>query len=131
MGKMNSGQKIFGICLLFGGIVLMVTGWILYAFLPVAPKYFAYWANQFHLWLGLFLGMFMFVHIFLGVYNWGEFKAMFGDGTQPLEEARDHNPVWVQEEIELAPVRPVVKPAPVKAVASEKPAAKKDEFHFH
>jgi len=25
---------------------------------------------------------------------------MFGDGTQPLEEAEDHNPVWVAKEIE-------------------------------
>lgn len=100
MGKMNSGQKMFGICLLFGGFVLIVTGWILYAFIPVAPKAVVFWTDQIHLVLGVFLGLFMFVHIFLGIYNWGEFKAMFGDGTQPLEEAEDHNPVWVANEIE-------------------------------
>ncbi|MDR3561098.1 MAG: cytochrome b/b6 domain-containing protein [Negativicutes bacterium] len=106
MGKMNSGQKMFGICLLLGSLALILTGWILYAFIPVSPKVFIYWSDQLHLVMGIFLGLFMFVHIFLGVYNWGEFKAMFGDGTQPLTEAQDHNPVWVAKEIE--PVRPQV-----------------------
>ncbi|MEG6584969.1 cytochrome b/b6 domain-containing protein [Dendrosporobacter sp. 1207_IL3150] len=100
MDKMNSGQKIFGICLLLGGILLIVTGWLLYAFIPVAPKVFIYWADKIHLVFGIFLGLFMFVHIFLGIYNWGEFKAMFGDGTQPLSEAQHHNPVWVEKKIE-------------------------------
>lgn len=100
MDKMNSGQKIFGICLLLGGIFLILSGWILYAFIPVAPKAFVYWLDMGHLWIGLFLGLFMFVHIFLGIYNWGEFKAMFGDGTQPLEEAQHHNPVWVANKVE-------------------------------
>ncbi|BBB91726.1 MAG TPA: cytochrome b/b6 domain-containing protein [Methylomusa anaerophila] len=100
MGKINSGQKIFGICLLFGGAILIVTGWVLYAFLPVAPKLVMYWFDQAHLVLGIFLGLFMIVHIFLGIYNWGEFLAMFGDGTQPLHEAEHHNPVWVENEIE-------------------------------
>ena len=100
MGKMNSGQKIFGICLFFGSIIIMLTGWVLYAFIPVAPKEVIYWFDQAHLVLGIFLGVFMFVHICLGIYNWGEFLAMFGDGTQPLEEAKHHNPVWVNEEVE-------------------------------
>jgi len=100
MDKVNSGQKIFGICLLLGGTFLIVSGWLLYAFLPFAPKMLSFWMGFGHLYLGLFLGLFMFVHIFLGVYNWGEFKAMFGDGTQPLEEARHHNPLWVQNKIE-------------------------------
>ena len=100
MGKVNSGQKIFGICLLLTGPLLMLSGWILYAFLPGIPKEFALWSNNVHLWLGLFMGAFLGVHMFLGVYNWGEFKAMFGDGTQPLAEAEDHNPVWVEKDIE-------------------------------
>ncbi|HWQ60839.1 MAG TPA: hypothetical protein VN521_00905, partial [Negativicutes bacterium] len=56
--------------------------------------------NHLHLILGVFMGLFLGAHIFLGVYNWGEFKAMFGDGTQPLAECEDHNPVWVEKDIE-------------------------------
>ena len=100
MGKVNSGQKIFGLCLLFFGPVLILTGWILYAFIPVVPKAFITIVNHLHLILGVFMGLFLGAHIFLGVYNWGEFKAMFGDGTQPLAECEDHNPVWVEKGIE-------------------------------
>ncbi len=100
MDKMNSGQKMMGIMMLVGGIFLITTGWVLYAFLPVTPKAFAYWADQIHLWVGIVLGLSMFAHIGLGIYNWGEFKAMFGDGTQPLSEAEHHNPEWVKNKIE-------------------------------
>ncbi|SDF27790.1 cytochrome b/b6 domain-containing protein [Sporomusa acidovorans] len=100
MGKINSGQKQMGIMMLIGGIILIVTGWGLYAFLPVAPKAVMYWFDMFHLVIGIFLGLCLFAHIFLGVYNWGEFLCMFGDGTQPLHEAEHHNPVWVENEIE-------------------------------
>lgn len=99
MDKLNSGQKIFGICLLYGGMLLMVTGWLLFAFIPVAPKVLVYWSGILHWGMGIFLGLFMFVHIFLGIYNWGECKAMFGDGTQPLAEAEHHHPVWVAEKV--------------------------------
>ncbi len=100
MGKINTGQKIFGICLLFAGPILILTGWILYAFIPVVPKALINAINHIHLILGIFMGLFLCAHIFLGVYNWGEFKAMFGDGTQPLSECLDHNPVWVEKDIE-------------------------------
>lgn len=101
MGKLNSGQKQMGIMMLIGGILLIVTGWGLYAFLPVAPKAAMYWFDIVHLVVGLILGVSVFAHIFLGIYNWGEFLCMFGDGTQPLSEAEHHNPVWVENELEL------------------------------
>ncbi|WP_371379968.1 cytochrome b/b6 domain-containing protein [Sporomusa aerivorans] len=100
MGKMNSGQKLMGLGMFLGGIMLIVTGWVLYAFMPVAPKVATYWFDMVHLVLGVVLGLGVFMHIFLGIYNWGEFLAMFGDGTQPLSQARHHNPVWVDQEIE-------------------------------
>lgn len=113
MGKINSGQKIFGVCLAFAGPLLILTGWLLYAFLPVIPKELAWWTNTVHLWLGVFMGAFLGVHMFLGVYNWGEFKAMFGDGTQPLAEAEDHNPVWVEKDID--PVKHIGRDKQVSA----------------
>lgn len=100
MGKINSGQKQMGLFFLFAGPVLIVTGWILYLALPLAPKLVSYYADILHLVLGLFLTACVIAHIFLGIYNWGEFKAMFGDGTQPIEEAKHHNPLWIENEIE-------------------------------
>ena len=100
--KMHAGQKQFALALLPGGLFLIFSGWMLYAFIPFAPKAFIYWLDLGHLWIGVFLGLFMFAHIFLGIYNWGEFKTMFGDGTQPLSEAKHHTPLWVETKVEPA-----------------------------
>lgn len=102
MDKLNSGQKIFGIGFLFGGIILVVSGWILYAFIPVLPKAFIYWTDLVHLGVGIVVGLMIVPHIFLGIYNWGECKAMLGDGTQPLAEVQEHCPLWVANKIEPA-----------------------------
>lgn len=101
MGKINSGQKLMGIFMFHGGIFLLVSGWILYAFIPVAPKVLIYWFAFGHLWIGIFLGLCTFAHIILGIYNWADFKAMFTDGTMSIEQARHHNPLWVEHKIEL------------------------------
>lgn len=101
MGKMNSGQKIFGICLFFGGIVLLATGWMLYLYLPMIPRGLAHTIGMAHWAVGIFLGLFLFGgHIVLGLYNWNECVCMFGDGTMKVSEAAHHNPLWVAEEIE-------------------------------
>ena len=101
MGKINSGQKMMGVLMFHGGIFLLFSGWILYAFIPLAPKVVVYWIDFGHLWIGIFLGLCTFVHIILGIYNWADFKAMFTDGTMSLAEARHHNPLWVEHKIEL------------------------------
>lgn len=101
MGKINSGQKLMGICMFHGGIFLLVSGWILYAFIPLAPKVLIYWIAFGHLWIGIFLGLCTLAHIILGIYNWADFKAMFTDGTMSIEQARHHNPSWVEHKIEL------------------------------
>ena len=101
MGKMNSGQKSMGVFMFHGGIFLLFSGWILYAFIPFAPKELIYWIGIGHLWIGIFLGLCTFAHIFLGIYNWADFKAMFTDGTMSIEEAQHHNPLWVEHKIEL------------------------------
>jgi formate dehydrogenase subunit gamma len=101
MGKINSGQKMMGIFMFIGGIFLLVSGWILYAFIPLAPKILIYWIDFGHLWIGIFLGLCTFAHIILGIYNWADFKAMFTDGIMSVAEARHHNPLWVEHKIEL------------------------------
>lgn len=101
MDKMNSGQKLMGLVMLFGGTALLVSGWILYAFIPLVPKAVIYWLDFGHLWGGLLMVGAVLSHMVLGIYNWGEFKAMFGDGTQSLAEVRHHNPLWVAGKLEL------------------------------
>ena len=100
MDKMNSGQKMLGIMVLFGTIFLIFTGWMLYMFIPFIPKEISLYAHWIHWGLGLLLGLSILAHIFLGIYNWDEFKAMFGNGIQPIEVAKHHNPLWVFDKIE-------------------------------
>ena len=100
MDKMNSGQKSMGALMLHGGIFLMVSGWLLYAFLPITPREIAYWLGLGHEWIGLLLGVSTLAHIGLGIYNQAEFKSMFGDGTIPLAVAEKHSPLWVERHVE-------------------------------
>lgn len=101
MGKMNSGQKMLGILVFFGTIAIIVTGWALYAFLPMIPKQTAALFGSVHLYLGLFLTLAICCgHIVLSIYNWGECVCMFGDGTMKVSEAAHHNELWVKNEIE-------------------------------
>jgi len=45
------------------------------------------------------LTLFLCVHIFLGVYMFDDFKAMFLHGKIPYEEAKEMAPLWVEKEI--------------------------------
>ncbi|CUH94403.1 putative membrane protein [Propionispora sp. 2/2-37] len=100
MDKMNSGQKLMGLVMFLGGAFLAGSGWILYGMIPYLPKVFIYWIEFGHLWIGLAMTLCIIGHIILGVYNWGEFKAMLGDGTQLLSEVKQHNPLWVANKLE-------------------------------
>lgn len=100
MDKINSGQKCMGAFMLHGGIFLMVSGWLLYAFLPVTPREIAYWLGHGHEWIGMLLGVSVLAHIGLGIYNWAEFQSMFGDGTISLAVAKKHSPLWVERHVE-------------------------------
>ena len=110
--KLGPGQKSMGALMLHGGIFLMASGWILYAFVPVVPRTISYWTAIGHEWVGLLLGAALLGHIVLAVYNRAEFKSMFGDGTIPLAIARKHSPLWVARHIE-----PVVKKDDAKTPA--------------
>ncbi|MEN6474462.1 MAG: cytochrome b/b6 domain-containing protein [Syntrophaceae bacterium] len=99
MGKYNSGQKLFGACILVGGILLIGTGLSLWLFPHVIPHALAKAFGDIHLIAGLFLTLFLLVHIFLGIYMFDDFKAMFLHGRIPYEEAAEVAPLWVQGEI--------------------------------
>ena len=99
MGKYNSGQKLFGICVLIGGIILIGTGWILWGFPHNVPRSTAAFLGNLHTIFGWLLAIFLLVHIFLGIYMFDDFKAMFRHGKIPYEEAKEMSPLWVENEI--------------------------------
>lgn len=99
MGKYNSGQKLFGICVLIGGTILIGTGWILWAFPHNFPRQTVALFGTLHTVFGWLLTVFLPVHLFLGIYMFDDFKAMLLNGKIPYEEARNVSPLWVEKEI--------------------------------
>ncbi|OPY10828.1 MAG: formate dehydrogenase-N subunit gamma [Syntrophus sp. PtaB.Bin001] len=99
MGKYNSGQKLFGVCVLIGGTILIGTGWILWAFPHNMPRETVALLGHAHTIAALVLTIFLPVHLFLGVYMFDDFKAMFLHGKIPYEEAKEMAPLWVKNEV--------------------------------
>jgi len=98
MGKYNSGQKLFGLCVLIGGAILIGTGWVLWAFPHNVPRSAVALSGHLHAVFGWLLALFLPVHLFLGVYMFDDFKAMILHGKIPYEEAKEMSPLWVKNE---------------------------------
>lgn len=99
MGKYNSGQKLFGLCVFIGGTVLIFSGWVLWAFPHLAPRAAVAWMGELHTFFAWVLTLFLCVHLFLGVYMFDDFKAMIFHGKIPYEEAKEMSPKWVEKEL--------------------------------
>lgn len=99
MGKYNSGQKLFGLCVFIGGTVLIFSGWILWAFPHLVPRAAVAWMGELHTFFAWVLTLFLCVHLFLGVYMLDDFKAMILHGKIPYEEAKEMSPKWVEKEL--------------------------------
>jgi len=99
MGKYNSGQKLFGACVLIGGTVLILSGLALWAFPHLMPRGSVALLGSLHTFFALILTLFLFVHLFLGIYMFDDFKAMIINGKIPYDEAKEMSPLWVEKEI--------------------------------
>ncbi|MDG5900549.1 formate dehydrogenase [Shewanella xiamenensis] len=102
MNKYNSGQKLFGACVLIGGTLLILSGLVLWLIPHSAPRDIVWFLGQAHLVSGLVLTAFLPVHLFLAVYRFDDFKAMMIHGNVPYHDAAEYTPLWVKNEI--APV---------------------------
>jgi len=99
MGKYNSGQKLFGICVLIGGTVLIFSGWILWAVPHLVPRETVALLGLLHTFFAWVLTLFLLVHLFLGIYMFDDFKSMILHGKIPYDEAKEMSPQWVEKEI--------------------------------
>ncbi|GLS82223.1 cytochrome b/b6 domain-containing protein [Paraferrimonas haliotis] len=107
MAKYNSGQKLFGACVLIGGTLLILSGLLLWLIPHAAPRDAVWLSGQIHLVAGLLLTAFLPVHLFLAVYRFDDFKAMMIHGNVPYHDAAEYTPLWVEQEI--VPVKPNIK----------------------
>lgn len=99
MGKYNSGQKLFGVFVFIGGAILIFTGMALWAFPHNLPHGTVALMGHLHTIAAWALTLFLCVHVFLGIYMFDDFKAMFLHGKIPYEEAQEMAPLWVEKEI--------------------------------
>jgi formate dehydrogenase subunit gamma len=99
MAKYNSGQKLFGICVLIGGTVLIFSGWILWALPHLVPRETVALLGLLHTFFAWVLTLFLLVHLFLGIYMFDDFKSMILHGKIPYDEAKEMSPLWVEKEI--------------------------------
>ncbi|MCR4534687.1 cytochrome b/b6 domain-containing protein [Shewanella xiamenensis] len=99
MNKYNSGQKLFGACVLIGGTLLILSGLVLWLIPHAAPRDIVWFLGQAHLVSGLVLTAFLPVHLFLAVYRFDDFKAMMLHGNVPYHDAAEYTPLWVKNEI--------------------------------
>ncbi|GGM77931.1 cytochrome b/b6 domain-containing protein [Shewanella xiamenensis] len=99
MNKYNSGQKLFGACVLIGGTLLILSGLVLWLIPHAAPRDIVWFLGQAHLVSGLVLTAFLPVHLFLAVYRFDDFKAMMIHGNVPYHDAAEYTPLWVKNEI--------------------------------
>jgi formate dehydrogenase subunit gamma len=115
--KFNAGQKILYWIVVLSGIAMMVTGYMLmfpfYGGLTVANMELA---QIFHGIVGVLYIALIIGHIYIGTLGMeGAFEAM-GEGTVDYNWAKEHHPLWAEEEMRRRPesttgTRPLVTPA--------------------
>ncbi|OQX18071.1 MAG: formate dehydrogenase subunit gamma [Desulfobulbaceae bacterium A2] len=98
LGKYNTGQKLFGIVIFAGAVVMLITGWIMWYPLgySMAAKELAY---ALHALFFVVMTLFFFIHLYLStIGNPGCAEGMFY-GTVLKKWAMLHSPRWVKEKI--------------------------------
>jgi formate dehydrogenase subunit gamma len=98
--KFNAGQKLLYWFVVLGGGAMMVTGYVLmfpfYGGLTVGNMELA---EIFHGIVGVVFVALILAHIYIGTMGMeGAFESM-GEGTVDLNWAKEHHPLWVEEEL--------------------------------
>ena len=97
--KFNAGQKLLYWFIVFGGAAMIISGYMLlfpfYGGLTVGNMELA---EIFHGVVGVLFVALIIAHIYLGTLGMeGAFESM-SDGTVDLNWAKEHHPLWVEEE---------------------------------
>lgn len=97
-GKYNAGQKVNSLLTIFGSIVMIGTGWIMYFPDSMSPELVA-WAHPIHSFFAMLLGAVMIGHAYLGLLHPGTKESLTGmlNGKVSLEYAKSHHALWVEE----------------------------------
>lgn len=97
-GKFNAGEKINSLLTIFGSLIMIITGWILY-FPNSFPDTFFIYALPLHSTFAIILGAVMIAHAYLGLLHPGSKESIRGmiNGRVAIEFAESHHALWVEE----------------------------------
>lgn len=98
-GHMNTGQKLWWFLVLVFGIILVITGLIMWAFKTTAPAGLLQWTVFVHDVAFIITGSMFFVHIYLGVFHPLMTEAWYSmaQGKVSAEYAKSHHGKWYKE----------------------------------
>ncbi|MBI3700816.1 MAG: formate dehydrogenase subunit gamma [Afipia sp.] len=96
--RFNAGQKGIFWIVIFGGLLMSVSGWfLLFPYIPANVTALQFW-TVIHAVIAMLFIAAMLAHIYIGSVGMeGAFDAM-GTGDVDLNWAKEHHPLWVQEE---------------------------------
>jgi len=98
-GTMNPGQKLWAIAALFGGIIFVITGFIMWAFKGSISSEVFLWCVFVHDVCFILLGSFLLVHFYLGVLHPRMTESMHAmiTGKITIGYAEDHHGKWLRK----------------------------------
>lgn len=97
-GKYNAGQKVNSLLTIFGSLIMIITGWILYFPNALSPQTVSV-ALPIHSFFAMVMGAVMLGHAYLGLLHPGSKESIKGmlNGKVSLEYAGSHHALWVEE----------------------------------
>ena len=98
-GRFNAGQKIIFWSVVWGGLALSVSGYVLMFPFVLTDIGGQQAANVVHALTGVIMVAIIIAHIYIGTVGMeGAFEAM-GSGTVDVNWAREHHSVWAEKEL--------------------------------
>lgn len=95
--KYNAGQKMLGWIVIFGCLILIITGFAMWIWRFDASPLFLYWSWTIHFWVAILMILAVGGHFFLAAIHPKsrvEFSSMMIDGYVDAEFTAHHNEKW-------------------------------------
>jgi formate dehydrogenase subunit gamma len=101
---MNSGQKLWWMLTIVGGVIFIATGIVLWALSGTGPPALMQWMVLLHDVAFIVTGVMLFVHVYLSAFHplmrraggGGAWDSMMGHGKVSAEYAESHHGEWYQ-----------------------------------
>ena len=103
-GHMNTGQKMWWFIVIVFGVLIALSGAVMWLFKTIAPAALLQWMVFVHDVAFIVMGAMLFVHVYLGVVHpmMTEAWKAITKGTVSTEYAKSHHGLWYEERMKKA-----------------------------